>query len=70
MQKWEYVIEKPPMRDSDGRQFDLNMFLNERGKDGWELIDVSVCGTVGGGSTSGSPDFIPCHWLIFKRLKI
>lgn len=50
--KWEYLVEPDTLSQSGGR----NTFLNEKGKEGWELVAVA---TYPSGNTS----------LYFKRAK-
>lgn len=44
MQQWEYLVVSGPGILSF-KKFDEVAFLNEKGKDGWELIQAPTYGT-------------------------
>ena len=42
--KWEYIVREFSVEDSD-KLFLLEEFLNEVGRDGWELVSVATTPT-------------------------
>ena len=41
-EKWEYLYETMDSEPADFRE-KMNRFLNEKGREGWELVSFSFC---------------------------
>lgn len=59
MTKWEYQVERFDQMHN-GSYYTLQNILNERGSDGWELLDAQMLPS-GGGQSADLP------FAIFKR---
>jgi hypothetical protein len=83
MQKWEYLyveveysktVEAYRVRYLNAKEVpdwengpDNAIFLNQRGAEGWELVESSIVVTVGGGPNTNSRIWL--NRYIFKRPK-
>ena len=61
MQKWDYLIAQPEMI----KLKDLEIFLSDRGEEGWELVSVTVHHY--SPEESSLPEGLNLYTMFFKR---